>query len=211
MQSHDCKNVPSSRPSAAYLIVSSLLEDYEVAASYFRQITTFYAKDDWSDLELLTLDLNAQCLHHVEQNGDYVRVGMKTLAKRIQGEAAIRQQPQLIRLAKVCQPTQRATGSLSTIIGASKLLKEQIPLPMDSYFDHIDMGMYVRHSADDDGFQFPLILKSLLPESFMAESVRVQILSVEEDQRSELWLHANSHTIEPGMSKIWLGSNVSRP
>ena len=81
---------------------------------------------------------------------------------------------------------------------------------MDDYFDQIDMGTYVRHSPDDDSFQFPLQLRSLLPESFLAESVRVQILGVEEDQRSELWLHANGQNIKPGVSKIWLGSNVSR-
>lgn len=190
-----------------------LLEDYEVAASYFRQLTPFYAKDDWSDLELLMLDLYAQCLHHMERNEDYVRIGLKVLAKTIRSKAAIEQQPQetLTKLANIHQPRQCAMGSLSGILSASKSLKELVSLPMDTYFDPIDMGMYVRHSPDDDGFQFPLVLRSLLPESFLAESVRVQILSVEEDQRSELWLHANGQNIEPGTSSIWLGSNTMFP
>ena len=189
-----------------------MLKEFKVAASYFRQLAPFYAKDDWSDLELLTLDLYAQCLHHTEQHEDYVRIGLKILAKTIRSKAAIRQQPQSssMKLAIVHQPPRGAMGGLSSILSTSKLLKEQITLPMDAYFDRIDLGVYVRHSPDDDGFQFPLVLRSLLPENFLAESVRVQILSVEEDQRSEIWLRANSQMIEPGTSRIWLGSNVSQ-
>ena len=145
-------------------------------------------------------------------NAEYVRIRMKTLAKTTGGKAASGQQPQTIpmKLANFHQSSKSARGSLSLILSASKLLKEQISLPMDDYFDQIDMGIHVRHSPDDDSFQFPLQLRSLLPESFLAESVRVQILGVEEDQRSELWLQANGQNIEPGVSKIWLGSNVSR-
>ena len=168
-------------------------------------------KDDWLDLELLTLDLHAQCLRRLERNADYVRIGLKTLAKRIQGNAALQQQSPIesMKLAKIRQASASAASSLTSILNTSKLLKEQISLSMDGYFDRIDMGMYVRHSNDDDAFEFPLVLRSLLPESFHAESMRVQILSVEEDQRSELWLHANNQSIEPGMCKIWIRSNVS--
>ena len=194
-----------------YLIASSLLEDYEVAASYFRQLAPFYLKDDWSDLELLTLDLYVQCLRRLERNTDYVRIGLKTLAKRIQANAALQQQSpsKSMKLTNIRQASASAASSLTSILNTSKLLKEQISLSMDGYFDRIDMGMYVRHSNDDDAFEFPLVLRSLLPESFLAESMRVQILSVEEGQRSELWLHANDQNIEPGMCKIWLRSNVS--
>ena len=210
-QSHDCKRL-LSRPFATHLIASSLLKDYEVAASYFRQLAPFYAKGDWSGLELITLDLYAQCLRHLERNDDYIRIGLMILAKTARSNSAVRQQPQInsIKLANILQPPQSAAGSLSEILSASKLLKEQIPVTMDTYFDRIDMGMYVRHSPDDDGFQFPLVLRSLLPESFLADSVRVQILSVKEDQRSELWLYANGQNIETGTSRIWLRSNVSR-
>lgn len=183
-----------------------------MAASYFRQLAPFYAKDEWSDLELLTLDLYAQCLRHLARNEDYVRIGLKILAKKIRSNIAFIQQSQIDMMnpEDIRQPAQSATGSLSGIISASKLLKEHLPLPMDIYFDRIDLGRYVRHSPDEDGFQFPLILRSLFPESFLAESVRVQIISVEEDQRSELWLYANAQKIEPGTSRIWLSSNVSR-
>ena len=147
----------------------------------------------------------------MERNAEYVRIGLKTLAKRIRGNAAIKQQPQIksIKLPIIRMAPQSAAGTLGSILDASKLLKEQISLQMDGYFDRIDMGMHIRHSTGDDGFQFPLVLGSLFPESFLAETVRVQILSVEEDQRSELWLHAKDQNIEPGMSRIWLGSNVS--
>lgn len=183
-----------------------------MAAAYFRQLAPFYAKDEWSDLELLTLDLYAQCLHRLARNEEYVRIGLKILAKTIRNDTAFRQQPQadLVKPKTIRQSPQSATVSLSSILGASKLLKEQIPLPMDIYFDRIDMGTYVRHSPDDDGFQFPLVLRSVLLDSFLAEAVRVQIVSVEEDQRSELWLHANGQKIEPGTSSIWLRSNVSQ-
>ena len=145
-------------------------------------------------------------------NADYVRIGMKTLAKRAGGKAASGQQRQMksMKPENVNQSLVSATGKLSLMLSASKFLNEQVSLPMEDYFDQIDMGIYVRHSPDDDSFQFPLLLRSLLPESFLAESVRVQMLGVEEDQRFELWLHADDQTIEPGVSEIWLGSNVSR-
>lgn len=182
-----------------------------MAASYFRQLGPFYAKDEWSDLELLTLDLYAQCLGHIGRNEDYVRIGLKTLAKKIQIKADIRQQPRInsMKIESIRQPPPSAASSLSGILRTSKLLKEHIGLPMETYFDRIDMGMYVHHSSDDDGFQFPLVFRSLLLESFFAESVRVQLLSIEEDQRSELWLHANGQEIGPGTSKIWLRAKVS--
>lgn len=208
---HDCK-CNLSRSSAICLTASSLLEDYEVAASYFRQLARFYMKDEWSDLELLTLELYAQCLQRMERVEDYVRVGLRILAKTIRSQAAMSQQPQmkLTKLANCSRSPQNVTGSLSGILSASKSLKDQISMPMDTYFDRIDVGMYVRHSPSDDSFQFPLNLRSLLPEGFLAESVRVQILSVEEEQRSELWLDANGQYIESGTSQIWLRSNVSR-
>ena len=192
-----------------YLTASSQLEDYEGAASYFRQLAPFYAKDDWSELELLTLDSYAQSLQHMERNEDYVRIGLKILARTIRSRAAIRQQPQIssMKPANARCPPQSATASLSGIISASKILKEPITLPTDNYFDNIDMGTYVCHSPDDDGFQFPLILGSLLTESLLAESVRVQIVSTE-DHPFELWLHASGQKIEPGTSRIWVRSNV---
>ena len=183
-----------------------------MAASYFRQLAPFYAKDEWSDLELLTLNLYAQCLHCVGRDEDYVCIGLKILAKAIRNRAASGQQPQVssIEPANACQLPQSAMGSLSGILSASRPLKEHIPLRMDDYFDRIDIGVHVRHSPKDDGFQFPLFLRSLLPETFLADSVRVQILSVTEEHRSELWLHADGRNIEPGTSEIWLRSNVSR-
>ena len=188
-----------------------MLDDYEVAASYFRQLAPFYAKDNWSASELLALDLYAQCLRHVEQNADYVRISMKMMAKRMRGEIAIKHQSQVNskKPANGIQYLHRATGSLSGILNISKLLEEQVMLPMDSYFDQIDMGIHIRHSADNDGFQFPLILRSLLSESFVADSIRVQIVRTEQDQRSELWLHASNQTIEVGKSVMWLGAKVS--
>ena len=196
---------------AICLITCSLLKDYEVAASYFRKLAPFYAKDDWSGLELLTLDLYAQCLHHLQRNYDYIRVGLRILAETVRNNATVRQQPKVnpIKLVHTRPPPHSAAGSLSGVLSASKALKENLSVPMDTYFNRIEMGLYVRHSPDDDGFEFPLVLGSLFPESFLAESVGVQILSVNEDQRSELWLHANCQNIEPGTSKIWLRSNVS--
>ena len=168
-------------------------------------------KDDWSDLELLTLDLYVQCLRRLERNSDYVRIGLKTLAKRIQGNATLQEQSPIesMKLANIRQASASAASSLTSILDTSKLLNEQIALSMDCYFDRIDMGLYIRHSNDEDAFEFPLVVRSLLPESFLAESIRVQILSVDEGQRSELWLQANDQSIEPGLCKIWVRSNVS--
>ena len=205
-------SVPCPDSFAICLNTCSLLEDYEVAASYFRQLAPFYAKDDWSSLELLTLDLYAQCLHHLQRDDDYNRVGLRILAETVRSDATVRQRSKVnpMKLVHTRQPPHSAAGSLSGVLNASKSLKENLPVQMDTYFNRIEMGLYVRHSPYDDGFEFPLVLGSLFPESFLAESVGVQLLSVKEDQRSELWLHADCQNIEPGTSRIWLRSNVSQ-
>ena len=55
--------------------------DYNAAVSYIHKLATFYAKDDWNTLEMSMLRMYAQCLQKTNRDEEYVRVGLKIVAK----------------------------------------------------------------------------------------------------------------------------------
>lgn len=141
------------------------------------------------------LETYAQCLKHLNQIEDYLQIKLKALAKIIDGR---------------CQrPLNDPTGYLSEIISVSKTLDVEVSTPMNDYFDSIKLSKYVCHFADRDGFELSLEVRSLLPTDLQVDSVRVNIVCAEEDQRSELWLATGGpQLIKQGLGEIKLKSNV---
>ncbi len=141
------------------------------------------------------LDTYAQCLKHLNQIEDYVRIKLKALAKMIDGR-------------RQCLLND-AAGYLNELVSASKTLGVEITAPMNDYFDSIDLSKYIYHFANQDGFKLSLKVRSLLPADLHVESVRVSIVCAEEDGRSELWLATGGHQIiKQGLGEITLKSNV---
>lgn len=174
--------------------------DYNAAVSYFHQLAPFYAKDDWSSLEMSMLRMYAQCLQKTNRNEEYVRVGLKIVAKVVrESEIFFKFQPDI---------ASKALG-LSDLVVASRSLGEPIPVSIDNYFGDISLDPYPQHYNDHDGFQLQLRLRNRTSQALEAEQIRVQIVSLEEDHQSNLWLAAEGvHFLPPGAATIPVGTKV---
>ena len=194
------------------LTTHSQLKEYDIAASYFRQLAPSYAKDEWSNLEIVMLSMYAECLSHLQRTEDYVRVASRALAKMVQNSLGAIGEPRKgsADLLSTAQNPGYTTVSLKDIVAASTSLEQPVSVPMDQYFDHIRLDKYIQHSSDHDGFALLLGFRSLLPGNFEAQSVRVKLTSAGEEQRSELLLAiASPQVIRAGYNQIKLRSKVS--
>lgn len=178
----------------------SQMGDYSAAASYFHQLAPYYAKDDWDPLEMSMLNMYAQCLKKISHDEEYVRIGLKMVAKLVrQSRSPLRVQP--IAAYK--------SLSLSDLISTSKSLGEPITVPLEKYFRDITVDPYPRHYDDHDGFQLQLRLWNGTIGAIEAQQIQVQISNIEEDVHSETWLTSeNFHILEPGVVTILLGTKV---
>ena len=182
------------------LTLASHMGDYQTAASYFHQLAPFYAKDDWDSLEMSMLNMYAQCLKNIGRHEEYIRVGLKMVAK------LSRQRRSLL---SVLPNAAHKPLSLSDLISTSRSLKEPITVPLDKYFRDITVDPYPRHYDDHDGFQLQLKLWNATLGAFKAQQVRVQISSIEEEIHSEIWLTSEKiHVLEPGIAAILIGTKV---
>ena len=194
------------------LTTHSQLKEYDVAASYFRQLAPFYAKDEWSNLEIVMLNMYAECLGHLQKTEDYVRVASRALAKMVQNSFGAIREPGTgsADLLRTAHNPSYTTVSLEDIIAASTSLEQPVSVPMDQYFDHVGLDKYIYHFSDQDGFELLLKFRSLLPGSFEAQSIRVRLTSAGEEQCPELWLAVDGlQIIRAGHNKIKLRSKVS--
>ena len=186
------------------------------AASLFHQLAPFYAKDNWTRLEMSMLDTYAQCLKHLERFEEYARVLLKILAKMIQrgypalsGIANTGQRRKPLNASMSNYEIADTAGYLQEALSISKGLKQMILVPMDKYFDDIVLDPYPRHYKDQDGFQLMLQLQYIMQDDLQAQQVRVRIVNAGEVQSNEIWLTAEgSELLKPGIVKILVGSNV---
>ena len=181
---------------------NSYLKDYAAAASYFHQLAPFYAEGDWSHLEMSVLEMYVQCLRRLDRNEEYINTALQILGKIVQRSRTV---PQRQRLGD-------ATGHLGNLISASKSLDRPVSIPVDNYFENIRLDPFIRHHERHDGFQLLLRFKNLMPDSFQAQQIRARIVTVETEQRYEIWLAAqNIENVEPGSVKVLLESSVRLP
>ena len=178
------------------------MEDYDVAASYFHQLAPFYANNNWNYLEMSVLEMYAQCLRRLDRNQEYIAVALHILEKIVQRR----------RIAPRHQMSGNASGHLRELISASKSLDQPISIPMGNYFGDIRLDPFLHHSDVHDGFRLLLQFLYLMPGSLVAQNVRARIVTVDEEQRNEIWLAAEGNErLEPGSVKVLLGSNVRGP
>lgn len=180
------------------LKLTSHLGDYATAASYFAQLAHLYAQDSWTRLELNMLNMYAYCLKHVNQNEDYIQIGLKIVAK-----------------LNLEHPTQflgtlgKKTSSLTDLISASAAITHRLTVPMGDYFGCISVDPYVRPYGDHDGFYLQLLLTNLTSDAVKAQEVRVKLVPVDEDHQTELWLVTTNVTLRSqGAVSISVGTKV---
>ena len=178
----------------------SLLGDYAAAASYYAQLAHLYAKDCWTHLELNMLNMYAHCLKQINQNEEFVRIGLKIVAKlAIENRTNSRNRDTL----------ERKAPSLADLIVASTTLAKQLTVPLHDFFRNITVDPYVRPYNDHDGFYLQFRLTNLTSDVIEAQSIRAKLTSIDEGHPAELWVVADKVTlIQPGITVISLGSKV---
>lgn len=195
-------NYLNCRLEQSLIEICSHLRDCTVAASYFHQLAPFYSKDGWSHLEMSMLDMYAQCLKLIGRDDDYVRIGLKMIAKLADMD----------RMASGDQLMGKAMSfSLTDLVSASRLLVQPILVPIESYFGSIALDPYPRPYDDHDGFQLQLRVRNLTFVAIEAHHIQIKIVSVQDYQHSELFLTASGiHCLQPGTANILVGTNVRK-
>lgn len=162
--------------------------DYSAAASYFRHLAPFYAKAGWTDLELFMLDLYAQCLGKLERNEEYVDTALKILAKQIQDGKADSEEADVKSLSNRILKPGGGVKYLEDAIAVSRSLQTSLSVPIDQYFGEMVLDPRIRHEDGKDGSSVHLGLHHVMTEKLLVDEVKVRLVSVDEDQRSEVWL-----------------------
>jgi len=192
----------------------SYLEDYAAAASYFHQLAPFYAKDDWANLELSILDMYAQCLKKLDRWDDFVKIGLKVLAKTVQ----LRHQSLGLK-SKMSFSSTAAMHSndvvngvryLGDILSASRKVDVPVSAPIVDYLGQIQVDPHIRHLDDKDGFELSLSLRNMMPSELHIQQFQVRLVSVGEGQTRDIWLSTGGVKLMRGLVSVVLASNVSK-
>ncbi|MCJ1438305.1 hypothetical protein MMC27_007693 [Xylographa pallens] len=206
----------SAEAMTADLALQSILEDYTAAVTYFQQLASFYAENDWSELEISILDLCATCLKKLGRRDDYISVVLKMLA------AIVQRSRHLPRLKTPVGPYNSgsirsqnevdACKYLKDLLHASKSQDEPVVAAMKNYFSDIRLDSSIVHFDSKDGFKIPLSLQYLLPASLEILKIEARIISATEGQSREIWL-SSEETIkaEKGLLTTFLVSNMIVP
>ena len=158
------------------------------------------------------LIMYAECLRNLKAVEDYVRICLIIIAKGVKIYPTVNpprddQEFENRILGKGLNASENV--NICNVIAASETLEVDVSVPMLDYFDKIDLSRNIRHFPMHDGYELTLTLQSLLPEVFLAEVVRAKIVCVTGDQRSELWVCAESTSIiKPGIASYSLISRV---
>ena len=186
------------------------MKDYVAAASYFRQLAPFYAQGQWSELELVMLDLYAQCLSHLDRKEEYVSIALKIVAKQVEANRRSGHNWKTGPQRSNITIAETSTSYLHHLIVASTSLERRIVAPAERYFGHVSLDPQIRHSDKHDSFHLFLKLKLQGLETLPAEEIRVCLVRMTGGLRSELWLDAANVTIAAGeITKISVESRVS--
>ncbi len=182
--------------TADLAVVRFNLKDYKSAASYFDQLASFYGKSDWLLLEVAMLGMHAQCLKQLGRTESFIQVTFKAIAVR-KGRLEL---------------SNHTDSPLSEILTASTSLLQPLTISLDDHFQDLKLDPYLRHYPDHDGFQMVLHLRSLLPEPFQADTVRIKIISAEKDRSGEHWLSTEGlQEVRRGRCNFLVGTKDMHP
>lgn len=150
------------------------------------------------------LDMYAQSLKNLGRKQEFIRAGLQILAK------AAPQVPVSLFTKQDIPHTARILGYyLTDTINASRSLEGTVWAPLSRYIGNIFLDPYIQHFRERDGFQMSLELESRMPEAFEAHSVRVKLISVNEEQLPDIWLStANRELLRPGPKQVTIQTTV---
>ena len=176
------------------LIDLSHLQDHDLAASYFKQLTSYYNDKEWLSLGTTMLDMWAECLKELGNAREYISVALTAIAS--------------VSTQWLASPN--SMRSLVDLIRASDKVDGQITVPLANYFTDMSVCPYVGYFEGSDGFELELRLQNAVKESFKATSMRVQIISISDDSPDSIWLSCETGlVIRQGLNKVKVASKVS--
>lgn len=182
------------------------LKDYATAASYFRQLAPFYAQGQWSDVEIVMLDLYARCLEKLDRNEEYVNILLKIVAKQL--EAARRSYDSAHRRSSI-DGSEGSSPRFRSLLAASRRLEKAVMAPMDRYFDDVILDPQIRHDDMNDTFSFSINIRQQLVDIVHIDELRVRLIGMGEEQNTEIMLTAiNAILTARDVTKISVTSKV---
>ena len=194
----------------------SILEDYTAAVTYFQQLASFYAENDWSELEISILDMSAKCFKKLGRRDDYISIVLKMLTAIVQRS---RHRPGLKmpvglnnRGSIRSQNAVDASMYLKDLLHASQSQDEPVVAVMKDFFSDIRLESSIVHYENKDGFKIPLSLRYLLPAPLEILKIEARIISATEGQNREIWLSSEeTMKVGTGLLTTFLVSNVRIP
>ncbi|KAL8850953.1 MAG: hypothetical protein Q9221_004153 [Calogaya cf. arnoldii] len=180
-------------------------QDYASAASYFRQLSSFYYNNDWTRLEIPMLDLYANCLKHLDRRQEFCRIGLQIIAKTTSRQPLL-QKPTEIRLHHT--PI-NVDHYLQEVVNISSSLEQPVSTPLHLHFEDVRLERYIRHVDGQDGFRMSLQLRNIMSAAVEAQDIRVKLVSLEEEQRFDIWMISQGpQLLQTGMSDVVLQSTT---
>ena len=221
-----CHYIAANRTRSAELALADMallkyrVGDYGTAASYFHQLTNFYAESKWEALEGATLELYGRCLKHLNRSEDYVHALLQLLGlyartareKSKQAAQANKRFSSLVPSSFSTVTRDRISNHVRELCESSRNLTHEVTVQLADFFGSIVVNPRILHFEDKDGFRVQLSLRFVLGDSIAVDSVKMRIVSADDTQNGELWLENDDEevTVKSFPSRILLDSSVSK-
>ena len=151
------------------------------------------------------LDMYAQALNQLGRKQEFSRIGLQILSK-------ITDQRRSSYISADEGPLPGVLGLshyLQDVLDASRSVERSLSVPLHQHFGEIFLEPYITHYDGHDGFYMILELQNQMPERFMADEVRVKIISTNDEQPCAIWLTTEaSGYLQPGTNQIMLHTTV---
>ena len=171
----------------------SILGDFSVAASYFKQLTSFYSDKQWLALGSTMLSMWAVCLKEIGNTREYITVSLRAVAST----------------SNISPSSLSRPASIAELLEASRTTNELISIPAAPYFRLLEGAHNIQHLDGQGGFGLLLHFHSLFHGDLEADNISVHLSAVDEGQQYELELTcASTYTVKKGANSVQLQSKV---
>ena len=165
-----------------------------MAATYFKQLSSFYYDKQWPWLSTTMLNMWAECLEVLDNVRESVIIALRALRSAE------------LHSYGLSSPAK----SFDEIIKLSGHLKTCITNPLDHYLAKLRFDTTIHHDPNHDGFTICLEFRSLFKAPFKARLLSVQLQSLDEGSVLDLTpLDKGDTVVDPGDNTVHLSSQVS--
>ncbi|MCJ1403199.1 hypothetical protein MMC11_006422 [Xylographa trunciseda] len=202
--------------TAELALIRYILEDYTAAVAYFQKLASFYAENDWSELEISILDICARSFKKLGRRDEYITIILKMLTNVVHRSHHLPNLKKPVGLDDDglirSQNAIDASKYLKELLDASKGQNEPVAAAMKNYFSDIRLESSIVHFDSKDGFKLALSLQYLLPASLEILKIEARIISATEGQTREIWLSSEeTMKVKKGLLTTFLVSNTMVP